>query len=81
LSPDSARTKNTMANIIPSQKIGRTAFNLFIVLFLLLRASICGFHFKVDTEPQLTPCDSVRRRYCAGASKKCKQNFLSEELL
>jgi hypothetical protein len=44
LSPDSARTKNTMANIIPSQKIARTAFDLFIVLFLLLRASVRDFH-------------------------------------
>jgi len=44
LSPDSALTKNTMANIIPSQKIGRTAFDLFILLFLLLRASVRDFH-------------------------------------
>src|ERR1700693_300789 len=40
LSPDSARTKSTMANIIPSQKIARTALDLFIVLFFLLRASV-----------------------------------------
>jgi hypothetical protein len=31
-SPDSACTKNAIANIIASQKIGRAAFNLFIVL-------------------------------------------------
>jgi hypothetical protein len=48
LSPDSARTKNTIANIIASQKIARTAFDLFIVLFLLLRASICGFSFLLN---------------------------------
>jgi len=43
LSPDSARTKNATANIIPSQKIARTAFDLFMVLFLLLRASLPDF--------------------------------------
>jgi hypothetical protein len=44
LSPDSARTKNTMANIIPSQKIGRAAaFDLFMVILLLLRASVSDF--------------------------------------
>jgi hypothetical protein len=44
LSLDSARTKNTMANIIPSQKIGRAAaFDLFMVLLLLLRASLPDF--------------------------------------
>jgi len=43
LSPDSARTKNTTANIIPSQKIGRAAaFNLFIVLLLLLARQRSG---------------------------------------
>jgi hypothetical protein len=42
LLPDSARTKNTIANIIPSQKIART--DLFIVLLLLLRASVPDFH-------------------------------------
>src|SRR5438128_10678886 len=46
LSPDSARTKNTMANIIASQKIGRAAFNLFIVLLLLLRPSVPGCSVK-----------------------------------
>jgi len=60
LSPDSARTKNTMANIIPSQKIGRAAaFDLFMVLLLLLRASVSDFLFNIDTEPYLTLCDSA----------------------
>src|SRR6266516_884196 len=68
LSPDSARTKNTTANIIPSQKIARTAFDLFIVLFLLLRASLPDF-FYIETESRLTLCDSAAGRYCAGASK------------
>jgi hypothetical protein len=40
LSPDSARTKNTTANMVASQKNVRTAFDLFIVLFLLPRASV-----------------------------------------
>jgi hypothetical protein len=47
LSPDSARTQNTMANIIPSQKIARTAFDLFIVLFLVLRASHSRIFFPL----------------------------------
>jgi hypothetical protein len=46
LSPASARTKNTMANIIPSQKIARVAaFDLFMVLLFLLRASVADFLF------------------------------------
>jgi hypothetical protein len=40
LSPDSARTKNTMANVVTSQKIPRTAFDLFILVTPLLRAGV-----------------------------------------
>jgi hypothetical protein len=40
LSPDSARTKNTMANMAATQKIGRTAFDLFILVTPFLRASV-----------------------------------------
>src|SRR6266487_827760 len=58
LSPDSARTKNAITKIIASQKIPRTAFNLFILLFLLLRASVLDF-LSIETEPRLTLCDSV----------------------
>jgi hypothetical protein len=47
LSPDSARTKNTMANIIPSQKTARTAFDLFIVLLLVLHASHSRIFFPL----------------------------------
>jgi hypothetical protein len=43
LSPDSARTKNAMANIVASQKVARTAFDLFMILLLLLRASVRDF--------------------------------------
>jgi hypothetical protein len=43
LSPDSARTKNAMANIVASQKVTRTAFDLFMILLLLLRASVPDF--------------------------------------
>jgi hypothetical protein len=43
LSPDSACTKKTIANIVASQTIDRT--DLFIVLFLLLRACVPGFSF------------------------------------
>src|SRR5205809_3707213 len=48
LSPDSARTKNAITKIIARQKIPRTAFNLFILLFLLLRASVLDFHSHRD---------------------------------
>jgi len=40
LSPDSACIKNPIANVIVSQKIPRAAFDLFMVLLLLLRASV-----------------------------------------
>jgi hypothetical protein len=40
LSPDSARTKNTMAKMVASQKTGRTAFDLFILVTPFLRASV-----------------------------------------
>jgi hypothetical protein len=44
LSPDSALTKNAMANIAASQKIPRTAaFDLFMILLLLLCASVPDF--------------------------------------
>jgi hypothetical protein len=44
LSPDSARTKNTIANIVASQKIDRNAaFDLFMILLLLLCASVPDF--------------------------------------
>jgi hypothetical protein len=43
LSPDSALTKNAMANIVASQKVARTAFDLFMILLLLLRASVVDF--------------------------------------
>jgi hypothetical protein len=36
LSVDSARTKNTIVNMTASQKIGRAAFDLFMLLLLLL---------------------------------------------
>jgi hypothetical protein len=37
-----------MANIIPSQKIARTALDFFIVLFFLLRASVMVFRLHRD---------------------------------
>jgi hypothetical protein len=45
LSPDSARTKNTMANIVASQKIDRNAFDLFILDTPFPRASVLGFFY------------------------------------
>jgi len=44
LSPDSARTKNAMANVVASQKIDRNAFDLFILDTPFLRASVLGFY-------------------------------------
>ena len=58
LSPDSARTKNTMANIIASQKIGRAAFDLFTLLFLLCAPAFRIF-FYIETESPLTLYDSA----------------------
>jgi hypothetical protein len=46
LSPDSALTKNAMANIVASQKVTLTAFDLFMILLLLLRASVPDFPFR-----------------------------------
>src|SRR6266566_2864007 len=60
LSPDSARTKNTIANIIASQNVSRTtAFNRFMILFFLLRASVSRIFFQFQTESRLTLCGSV----------------------
>jgi len=57
LSPDSARTKNTIANIIASQNVSRTtAFNRFMILFFLLRASVPEFSFDSDR----TAADALR---------------------
>src|SRR6266513_345640 len=78
-SRDSACDKNTIANIVARKKVSRaTAFNRFMVLFLLLCASIRDFCF-LRPNHQLTPCNSVGRRYCAGASKKGKQNFFGKD--
>jgi hypothetical protein len=67
-----------MANVIASQKIARTAaFDLSILLFLLLRASIFGFHFTIDAEPQLTLSDSALRRDAAqGRQKNARKIFM-----
>jgi hypothetical protein len=59
LSPDSAGDRNTIANIIASQQIPRAAFDLFMVLLLLLRASVADFLFYIDIEPYLTLYDSA----------------------
>jgi hypothetical protein len=43
-----------MANIIPSQKIARTALDFFIVLFFLLRASVpssCSHRDQTNADP------------------------------
>jgi hypothetical protein len=56
LSPDSARTKNTMANVAASQKTARTAFNFFILVTPFVRASVPYF---IDLEPRLALCGST----------------------
>jgi hypothetical protein len=64
-----------MANIVASQKIDRTAaLDLFILLFVLLRANVPGFSY-IETEPRLALCDSMLRGCCEGGSKKGKQNL------
>jgi hypothetical protein len=65
-----------MANVIASQKIARTAaFDLSILLFLLLRASIFGFHFRIDAGPQLTLSDSALRRDAAQGHRRNASKF------
>src|SRR5437773_6653649 len=85
LSPDSACDKNTVANVVASKEAIRTsAFNRFIVLFLVLVLNVLGgsrFQFFIDTEPQLTICESASgRRYCPGTSEKRKQILAWETL-
>jgi len=66
LSPDSAFTKNAIANVIASQKIPRNAFDLFIFLFCFCTPAF-RIVFLIDTEPQLTLHGStpaiLRRRF------------------
>src|SRR5437016_5670786 len=76
LSPDSARTKNTMANMIPSQKIARTALDFFI-LFLtpFLRASVPDFLYT-QTESRLTLCDSAPGILRRGFQERQAESFV-----
>jgi hypothetical protein len=69
-SPDSARTKNPIAEMAVTQKINRAVFDIFIRAFVSLRASdrICL------PEAQLTLCGSALA-YCADAYEKGKQNI------
>ena len=71
LSPDSARTKNPVATRTATQKINLATFDIFMLLVLF-----CAPRFRISlfkAETQLTLCDSALG-YCAGASKKRKQN-------
>src|SRR5438477_11760926 len=56
LSPDSARTKNTMANIVASKNISRTAFDLFILVTPFLRVSVPDFLLRANR----TAADALR---------------------
>jgi hypothetical protein len=58
LPPDSARTRNVIVKMIASQKNGRAAFNLFIVL-ISFSAPMFPVFFYVETEPHLTHYDSA----------------------
>ena len=64
MSPDSACTKNTMANIVASQKIDRTAaLDLFILLFVLLRANVPSPRSSTETSPStLTEVKALQER-------------------
>jgi hypothetical protein len=49
LSPDSARTRNVIVKMIASQKMNRPAvLNFFMVLTLLLCASVIGILFYIE---------------------------------
>jgi len=41
-----------------------------MILFLFLRVSICGFHFRIDAEPQLTLSDSELSRDAAQGRRR-----------
>jgi hypothetical protein len=77
LSPDSACTKNAITKTIASQKIPRTAFNLFIVLFLLLSASVLVFRLHRDQ----TAADPLRfsvRDLAQGFREKASRIFVKK---
>jgi len=59
--------------MIPSQRIARTAFDLFIFFYSFSARQRSRFFFT-ETEPQLTLCGSTQG-YCAGACKKGKKNL------
>jgi hypothetical protein len=59
LSPDLACDKNTIANIVASQKVSRnTAFNRFMIYSFSCAPALRIF-FNIDTEPYLALCDSA----------------------
>src|SRR5947199_5929055 len=59
LSPDSARIKNTTANMVASQKVTRTAFDFFIFFNSFFARQRFGLSFRTETEPHLTLRDSA----------------------
>jgi hypothetical protein len=71
LSPDSARTKKTMANVVASQKATRPAFDFFILVTPFLRASIA----HVVASNRRRRCAVQRQRYCAQPFKRGKEFF------
>src|SRR6266581_2353884 len=77
LSPDSARTKNTIANMVASQKIGLTAFDLVIFFTPFLRASVPDFLLPADR----TAADALRfnaRDIAQELSRKASRIFCVE---
>jgi hypothetical protein len=59
LSPDSALTQNTMANIIPSKKNRPYCVGSFHSLILSSARQRSLLLFYIETKPPLTLCDSV----------------------
>jgi hypothetical protein len=76
LSPDSAFVKNTMASVIASQKIPRTAFDLFMLLLLLLGARVPDFFI----EPQLTLRDPMSQGRLRRSFRERQAKFLDKAL-
>ena len=82
LSPDSARTKNTMANVVASQQVSRAAaFDRFIVLLLLLRAERLrdfGFRCELDAGPSAgrSPIRRCGRDAAQGRRRNASKFFM-----
>jgi hypothetical protein len=75
LSPDSARIKNTTANMVASQKVTRTAFDFFIFFNSFFARQRFGLSFRTETEPHLTLRDSAPEILRRGFQERQAESF------